>query len=140
MTPVRLQPAAHWSRVKHPTTEPLRSQIQVLVILQGGKGGGRLFKILSLYFPSPILCILYCLTQVHLVTCLCTSSWIISASVSGGDWGRGAGGTLFKILTLYLPSPILCILYCLTQVHLVTCLFTSSWIISASVSGRGWKT
>ena len=26
MTPVRLEPAAPWSRVKHSTTEPLRSQ------------------------------------------------------------------------------------------------------------------
>ena len=33
MTPVRLEPAAHRSRVKHSTTEPLRSPIHMCDIM-----------------------------------------------------------------------------------------------------------
>lgn len=40
-----------------------------------------------------------------------------------------------KWLTLYLPSPILCMRNCLVQVHLLPSLFTSSWIFSESVGG-----
>ena len=33
MTPVRLEPAASQSRVKHSTTEPLRSLVEVVVVV-----------------------------------------------------------------------------------------------------------
>ena len=33
MTPVRLEPAAPWSRVKHSTTEPLRSLVIVIILV-----------------------------------------------------------------------------------------------------------
>ena len=33
MTPVRLEPAASRSRVKHSTTEPLRSLVEVVVVV-----------------------------------------------------------------------------------------------------------
>ena len=34
MTPVRLEPAALRSRVKHSTTEPLRSLIKIVIVLK----------------------------------------------------------------------------------------------------------
>ena len=40
MTPVRLEPAALRSRVKHSTTEPLRFLLLYLCVLGGGRDGG----------------------------------------------------------------------------------------------------
>ena len=64
VTPVRLEPAATWSRVKHPTTEPLRSLHDVETYSTVQKF---VYRNRYIHNKDVCPCIAYCLTEFKTV-------------------------------------------------------------------------